>query len=101
MRLARTTFATLTATALAVSSLSGAVLAQDAAGNFCDGDFNQDCQVNFVDLAEMREVFFMSGAFDEDMDGNGTVDFFDLAQLKSGFFAPPGPSALANACNAG
>jgi hypothetical protein len=71
----------------------------DNIGNACDADFNDDCNVDFLDLGEMKQVFFAVGAFEEDLDGNGSVSFPDLGLLKAGFFRPPGPSALPNACD--
>ncbi|MEL7450092.1 MAG: hypothetical protein AAFN78_12840 [Pseudomonadota bacterium] len=70
----------------------------DGIGNACDADFNQDCSVNFVDLGEMKSVFFQAGALDEDMNGDGSVNFVDLGLLKQAFFAPPGPSGIPNVC---
>ncbi len=66
----------------------------DGYGNRCDGDFDNNGNTDFADLALMKEVFFTPSA-DEDMDGNGSVDFGDLAVLKSLFFMPPGPSSQA------
>ncbi len=70
----------------------------DGFGNLCDGDFNNDCTVNFLDLAEMKTGFFMPG--ETDMDGNGTTDFTDLAIFKSVFLMAPGPSGVPNVCDA-
>ncbi|MEL7448548.1 MAG: M4 family metallopeptidase [Pseudomonadota bacterium] len=64
----------------------------DGIGNVCDADLNGDCAVNFLDLGEMKSVFFTPDA-DADLDGDGAVNFQDLASLKALFFAPPGPSA--------
>ncbi len=66
----------------------------DGYGNRCDGDFDNNGNTDFADLAEMKAVFFTPAA-DEDMDGSGSVDFGDLALLKSLFFMPPGPSSQA------
>ena len=64
----------------------------DGIGNICDADFNDDCNVNFTDLGEMKGVFFLAGDLEEDMDGSGSVNFTDLGFLKAGFFLPPGPA---------
>ncbi len=68
----------------------------DGIGNLCDGDFNNDCAVNFLDLAEMKAGFFMPG--ETDMDSSGNTDFTDLAIFKSVFLLPPGPSGVPNIC---
>jgi hypothetical protein len=72
----------------------------DGIGNACDGDFNGDCTVNFIDLGEMKSEFFHAGALEEDLNGDGVVNFVDLGLLKAGFFGRPGPSGLPNACGA-
>ncbi len=77
----------------------------DGLGNLCDGDFDQDCLVNFSDLALQKAVFFMNGDLPEDMSGDETVNFEDLSALKSEFFkdyAASNPSGVAgNLCDAG
>lgn len=75
----------------------------DGFGNECDADINDDCSVNFADLAALGQVFFPR-PYDPDADfnGDGSVSFGDLAKLKQTFFtspqAGPGPSSLPNAC---
>lgn len=69
----------------------------DGIGNYCDGDLNNNCVVNFVDLGLLKSVFF-SGDPDADLNGSGVVNFTDLGMLKSQFFNAPGPSGTANAC---
>jgi hypothetical protein len=66
----------------------------DHFGNVCDADLNNDCTVNFGDLALFKGVFFSMDA-DADFDGNGVVNFQDLATMRSSFFQPPGPSGIA------
>ncbi len=70
----------------------------DGFGDVCDADYNNDCQVNFGDLAYLKSVFL---TFDPvvDHNGDGTVDFADVATFKSLFLEPPGPSALPNVCD--
>src|SRR5690606_18874560 len=65
----------------------------DGYGNRCDGDLNNDGNVNFIDLAIFRAAF---GTTDPhaDLDGNGNVNFIDLAIFQSMFGSPPGPSGL-------
>ena len=63
----------------------------DGYGNRCDGDFNNDCAVNFADTALMSAGFFGADPL-LDMDGDGSVNFSDLALLKDQFFGAPGPS---------
>ena len=73
----------------------------DGFGNLCDGDFNQDCNVNFSDLGVMKQNFFHPGFTVTDMTGDGQTNFSDLGLLKAGFFLPPGPSGVPNSCGAG
>jgi glycosylphosphatidylinositol phospholipase D len=70
----------------------------DGIGNVCDGDFDGDCNQNFVDLGIMKGAFFVAGDTDTDMDGDGVTNFTDLAMFKEMFFQPPGPSGVPNAC---
>ncbi len=65
----------------------------DGYGNACDGDFNNDGNTDFTDLAYLKSVFFSNDA-DGDLDGDGTVNFQDLAALKLMFFSAPGPSGV-------
>lgn len=67
----------------------------DGFGNRCDADLNNDCLVNFADLDIFRDVFFGADP-DADLNGDQVVNFADLLIVKAGFFAPPGPSALAS-----
>ncbi len=68
----------------------------DGIGNACDADLDNDCVVNFLDLALMKLNFFASGDLDSDLDGDGVTNFNDLALLKARFFLSPGPSGLTN-----
>ena len=72
----------------------------DNIGNACDADLNNDCSVNFGDLAALKAVFFPN--YDEEADFNfdGSVNFGDLAFMKSTFFngANPGPGPSAIEC---
>ncbi|MEM9056271.1 MAG: hypothetical protein AAGD86_02265 [Pseudomonadota bacterium] len=70
----------------------------DGFGNFCDGDFDNSCAVNFVDLARLKTVFFSTDP-DADLNGDGVVNFLDLGLFKDLIFAPPGPSGRPNACD--
>ena len=72
----------------------------DGIGNWCDGDFDQNCAQNFADLGIMKASFFQPGDLDTDMNGDGATNFADLGLLKVGFFQPPGPSGVPNACAA-
>ncbi|MBL8225038.1 MAG: thrombospondin type 3 repeat-containing protein [Chromatiales bacterium] len=65
----------------------------DGYGNACDGDLNNDGQVNFADLAVFRTLFMTSNP-DADFNGDGIVNFADLARFRQLFGAPPGPSGL-------
>jgi len=71
---------------------------QDAIGNACDADFDQNCVVNFTDLGVMKINFFHTGDRVTDLNGDGVTNFVDLAALKAGFFEPPGPSGFPNSC---
>ncbi len=71
----------------------------DGIGNYCDPDFDQNCNVNFPDLSVMFANFFLPGDLDTDLDGSGQTNFADLAIMKQYFFAGPGPSGVANVCS--
>lgn len=65
----------------------------DGYGNLCDGDFDNNGFVNYVDLAYFRNAFGSEDA-DADLDGSGgMVNFVDLAIFRSLFGNPPGPAA--------
>lgn len=66
----------------------------DGFGNRCDGDFNNDCIVNPLDLGILRSVFF-SVAPDADLNGDGIVNPIDLGLFRTLFFGAPGPSGVA------
>jgi hypothetical protein len=67
---------------------------EDRFGNVCDADLDNNCTINFVDLALLKSVFFGTDP-NADFDGNGVVNFQDLGTMRSSFFQPPGPSGLA------
>jgi hypothetical protein len=69
----------------------------DGIGNVCDADLDDNCIVNFSDLAQMKSVFFTNNP-DADLNGDGSVNFGDLGNLQAGFFLPPGPSGVPNDC---
>lgn len=71
----------------------------DGYGNLCDGDFDNSCFVNFIDLATMKANFFMPGDTDTDLNGDGNTNFPDLAIMKDLMFLAPGPSGQLTACN--
>lgn len=66
----------------------------DGFGNRCDTDFNNDCVVNFVDIAAFSGQFLGSDP-DFDINGDGAVNFVDFVQVSSTFLSQPGPSGLA------
>jgi len=70
----------------------------DGHGNICDADFDQDCNVAFLDLSQFKFGFFGSDP-ELDLDSDGTVAFLDLSLFKGLFFNPPGPSAPGSLCN--
>lgn len=69
----------------------------DGIGNACDPDLNNDCVINFTDLAELKAVFFTNDA-DADFTGDNVVNFLDLTVIKALFFSTPGPAAAPNDC---
>ncbi len=71
----------------------------DNIGNQCDGDFNNDCIVNVLDLASLKANFFATGDLDQDMNGDGAVNPIDLGLFRQQFFQLPGPSGLADPCD--
>jgi hypothetical protein len=83
---------------LAVANAGQRDTDNDGIGNSCDADFDNNCVVNFADLGYMKVVFLTNDP-EADMNGDGVVNFIDLGRLKAGFFAPPGPSGIPNACS--
>jgi len=71
----------------------------DNIGNACDPDFNQDCIVNFIDLATFGNNFLLPGDLDTDLNGDGVTNFVDLVVLTDRIFEAPGPSGLSNSCS--
>lgn len=71
----------------------------DGIGNACDPDLNNDCLVNFVDIAEIAGLFLQTGDLDADINGDGLVNFIDFAVVASAFLGTPGPSGLPNSCD--
>jgi hypothetical protein len=69
----------------------------DAFGNVCDADLDNDCVVNVADLGLLKSVFFSADA-DADFNGDGTVNTLDLGIMKASFFGAPGPSGAPNNC---
>ena len=66
----------------------------DGFGNRCDGDLNNDCIVNALDLGVLKLRFFSAGAEAADLNGDGVVNAVDLGLMRTLFFQPPGPSGL-------
>ena len=69
----------------------------DGLGNACDPDHDQNCAVNFADLALLKAEFFGANP-GFDYTGDGAVNFLDLARIKQLFFMSPGPSSVPNLC---
>lgn len=69
----------------------------DGFGNACDADFNNDCVINFLDVAQLSGNFLSDEAL-YDLDGNGAVNFLDLSLVSNVFLSPPGPSLLVGEC---
>ncbi len=84
---------------LVVANADQADADEDGIGTACDGDLDNNCTTDFVDLGIFKTLIFGSDPV-ANFDGIGGVDFLDLAILKGLFFAPPGPSGVANVCDA-
>ncbi|MFK8031282.1 MAG: thrombospondin type 3 repeat-containing protein [Gammaproteobacteria bacterium] len=65
----------------------------DGFGNFCDADLNNDCIINFFDLATLANLFLSSDQ-NADFNGDGSVNFVDLSLFVPFFGLSPGPSDL-------
>lgn len=63
----------------------------DFLGNMCDGDFNNDMQINITDLGLMRASFFTNDPM-TDLNSDGVTNFVDLGLLRTMYFAVPGPT---------
>lgn len=66
---------------------------KDGYGSQCDGDLNNDGQVNILDLG-LFKLSFNSNDANADFNGDGVVNALDLDIFKLLFGKPPGPSAL-------
>lgn len=62
----------------------------DGYGNRCDGDFNNDCQTNAIDLGIFIQGFFGTNPI-LDLNSDGVVNVIDLGIFQTLFFLPPGP----------
>ncbi len=70
----------------------------DGLGNRCDPDFNNDCQVNFLDYAAMTSNFFSTTEFLFDLNSDGAVNFLDSGLFVDFYLGSPGPSGVTNVC---
>ncbi|MFK8029940.1 MAG: Ig-like domain-containing protein [Gammaproteobacteria bacterium] len=70
----------------------------DGIGSACDPDLNQDCLVNFADIAQFGTVF-LTGDENADFNGDGAVNFVDYVLLTGAFLSNPGPSGIENICS--
>ena len=73
----------------------------DLFGNYCDADLDNNCIVNFSDLAYFRMKFLTRSEHDADFNADGRINFADLVIIRAGFMQPPGPSGLTDACDGG
>lgn len=62
----------------------------DGFGNACDGDFNNDGNVNSLDIGLFKPMFFTSGNVDADLNADGVVNSLDVGLFKGRFFQAPG-----------
>ena len=62
----------------------------DGYGNACDADFNNDCTVNFLDIAAFADEFLGTNPL-FDINGDGVVNFLDFSSVSMQFLSPPGP----------
>ena len=62
----------------------------DGIGNRCDPDFNNDCVVNFGDIALFANEFQGSNAL-FDINSDGAVNFGDFVVVTQSFLLAPGP----------
>lgn len=69
----------------------------DGYGNACDADFNNDCVINFVDIAAFSNEFLGSNAL-FDLNNDGVVNFLDFIFISDAFLLAPGPGL--GACGA-
>lgn len=69
----------------------------DGYGNACDGDFNNDCIVNFLDIAAFANEFLGTNAI-FDLNGDGAVNFLDFSSLANAFLSIPGPGLSTGLC---
>lgn len=71
---------------------------EDGLGNRCDGDLDQSCMVDFLDLRQLRTLLFSDDG-NADLNGDGIVDLEDQALMKQQLFSSPGPSGIRNICD--
>lgn len=74
----------------------------DGIGNRCDPDLNNDCLVNFLDVAQFPPAFGTSSGQpgynpDIDFDSSGSINFLDFIVITGAYLGSPGPSATG--CN--
>ncbi len=62
----------------------------DGYGNACDSDFNNDCVVNFIDIAAFAGEFLGTNAV-FDINSDGAVNFLDFVVVSQEFLQVPGP----------
>ncbi|MFK8031301.1 MAG: membrane dipeptidase [Gammaproteobacteria bacterium] len=70
----------------------------DGYGNRCDADINNDCIINFLDIAAFPDQFLGTNEL-FDFTGEGAVNFLDYSYMTGVFLDAPGPSALTTTCN--
>ncbi|MEM7081560.1 MAG: Ig-like domain-containing protein [Pseudomonadota bacterium] len=63
----------------------------DGFGNQCDPDTDNNCVVNFIDVANFSNAFQTNDALN-DFNVDGVVNFLDYIVLTSRIFGQPGPS---------
>ena len=66
----------------------------DNYGNACDADFNDDGNVNSLDIGLFKTMMMATGDQAADHNSDGIVNSLDIGLFKAMFMQPPGPSGL-------
>lgn len=69
----------------------------DGYGNACDGDFDNNCIVNFLDVGAFATAFLSSTTV-FDLNSDGVVNFLDYPTVVDSIFMAPGPGLSTGIC---